>query len=51
MRGSCGGHLRLIASIEELAVVRKILAHLGLAPPNPGSGPPLGASATAPPPR
>ncbi len=38
----CGGRLRLIAAIEEPAVVRKILAHLGLTPSegSPGPGPP-----------
>ena len=34
----CGGDMKIIASIEELAVIVRILAHLGLparAPPRP----------------
>jgi hypothetical protein len=49
----CGGRLRLIATIEDPTVVRKILAHLGLAPPQRSSSPspPLdGPGAAAPPP-
>jgi hypothetical protein len=38
----CGGRLRLIATVEEPGVVRKILAHLGLffPPDSPGPAPP-----------
>jgi len=38
----CGGRLRLIATVEEPGVVRKILAHLGLLfpPDSPGPAPP-----------
>jgi hypothetical protein len=45
----CGGRLQLIATIEDPTVVRKILTHLGLAPPerNPGPGPPLDGAGTA----
>ncbi len=31
----CGGKLKLIAVIEELAVIEKILTHLGLSPQPP----------------
>jgi len=44
----CGGRLRLIATLHDPAVIRKILAYLGMAPsgPSPGSAPPeLGAAA------
>ena len=44
----CGGRLRLIATLHDPVVIRKILAHLGLAPsgPSPGPAPPeLGAAA------
>jgi len=43
----CGGRLRLIATVEDPAVVGKILAHLGLLHPagSPGPAPP---SATLP---
>ncbi len=33
----CGGHMRLIATIEDPRVIRRILAHLGL--PTQGSDP------------
>jgi hypothetical protein len=38
----CGGRLRLLATVEEPGVVRKILAHLGLllSPDRPGPAPP-----------
>ena len=38
----CGGRLRVIATIQDPAVVRAILAQLGLAPgpDNPGPAPP-----------
>ena len=38
----CAGRLRLIATVEEPGVVRKILAHLGLwlSPDTPGPAPP-----------
>jgi hypothetical protein len=38
----CGGRLRLIATVENPAVVGKILAHLGLLHPadSPGPAPP-----------
>jgi hypothetical protein len=38
----CGGRLRLIATVEDPAVVSKILAHLGLLHPtdSPGPAPP-----------
>jgi hypothetical protein len=28
----CGGRLRIVSAIEDPAVIRKILTHLGLAP-------------------
>ena len=31
----CGGQLKLIAAIEEQAVIQRILTHLGLAAPPP----------------
>ena len=41
----CGGRLRLIALIEEAAVIQRILRHLGLPPeipkPRPARAPPL----------
>ena len=55
----CGGRLRLIATLHDPVVIRKILAHLGiapqgraLAPPHPNSAPPrpdliLGGAADA----
>ena len=38
----CGGRLRLIAPLHDPAVIRKILAHVGIAPsgPSPGPAPP-----------
>ena len=38
----CGGRLRVIATVQDPAVVRAILAHLGLAPgsDSPGPAPP-----------
>jgi hypothetical protein len=38
----CGGRLRLIATLHEPAVIRKLLAHLGMARsgPSPGPAPP-----------
>ena len=42
----CGGRLRLIATLHDPAVIRKLLAHLGIAPglapsgPSPGPAPP-----------
>jgi len=44
----CGGRLRLIATLHDSAVIRKILAHLGRAPsepPSPGPAPPVPAAA------
>ena len=37
-----GGRLRLIATLHDPAVIRKLLAHLGMAPsgPSPGPAPP-----------
>jgi len=42
----CGGRLRVIATIQDPAVARTILAHLGLAfsPEGPGPAPPAPAS-------
>ena len=39
----CGGRLRLIATLHDPAVIRKLLAHLGMAPsgPSPGPAPPV----------
>ncbi len=39
----CGGWLRLIATLHDPAVIRKLLAHLGMAPsgPSPGPAPPV----------
>jgi hypothetical protein len=49
----CGGRLRRIATVEDPAVVGKILAHLGLLHPadSPGPAPPSAAlrAAAAPP--
>ena len=43
----CGGRLRLIATLHDPAVIRKILAHLGIAPqgqvPAPAPPAPIGA--------
>ena len=35
----CGGRLRLIATLHDPAVIRKILAHVGVAPSGPSPGP------------
>jgi hypothetical protein len=35
----CGGRLRLIATLHDPAVIRKILAHLALSPSGPSPGP------------
>jgi len=42
----CGGWLRLIATVEDPAVVGKILGHLGLLQPadSPGPAPPSAAT-------
>jgi hypothetical protein len=43
----CGGRLRLIATLHDPVVIRKLLAHLGMArsgPPNPGPAPGPAAS-------
>jgi Putative transposase len=44
----CGGRLRLIGTLHDPAVIRKILAHLGIAPsgPSPGPAPPAPGAAT-----
>ena len=45
----CGGRLRLIATLHDPAVIRKILAHLGRSPSGPSPGPaPPASSAAAP---
>jgi hypothetical protein len=43
----CGGRLRLIATLHDPAVIRKILAHVGIAPsgPSPGPAPPASGAA------
>jgi hypothetical protein len=43
----CGGRLRLIATLHDPAVIRKILEHLGRAPsgPSPGPAPPVSVAA------
>jgi hypothetical protein len=43
----CGGRLRLIGTLHDPAVIRKILAHVGLAPsgPSPGPAPPESGAA------
>jgi hypothetical protein len=40
--GHCGGRLRLIATLHDPVVIRKILAHVGMTPsgPSPGPAPP-----------
>jgi len=45
--GHCGGRLRLIATLHDPAVIRKILAHLGLAHSgqSPGPAPPESGAA------
>jgi len=46
---NCGGRLRLIATLHDPVVIRKILAHLGMAPSGPSPGPaPPELSAAAP---
>jgi len=35
----CGGRLRLIATLHDLVVIRKLLAHLGMARSGPSPGP------------
>ena len=44
----CGGRLRLIATLHDPAVIRKILTHVGLGPsgPIPGPAPPKSGAAT-----
>jgi len=44
----CGGRLRLIGTLHDPAVIRKILAHLEIAPsgPNPGPAPAAPGAAT-----
>src|SRR6266705_6169390 len=37
---NCGGRLRLIATLHDPAVIRKLLAHLGISGPSPGPAPP-----------
>ena len=43
----CGGRLRLIGTLHDPAVIRKILAHLGTAPSglSPGPAPPAPGTA------
>jgi hypothetical protein len=45
----CGGRLRLIATLHDTAVIRKILAHLALSHsgPSPGPGPPDSGAAAS----
>ena len=45
----CGGRLRLIATLHDPAVIRKILTHLGIAPsgPSPGPAPPESGAAAS----
>jgi hypothetical protein len=47
--GHCGGRLRLIATLHDPAVIRKILAHLALAHSgqSPGPAPPESGAATS----
>jgi hypothetical protein len=45
----CGGRLRLIATLHDPVVIRKILAHLGMARAGPSPGPaPPGLAASRP---
>ena len=46
---NCGGRLRLIATLHDPVVIRKILAHLALSHsgPSPGPGPPESGAATS----
>jgi hypothetical protein len=43
----CGGRLRLIGTLHDPAVIRKLLAHVGMAPsgPSPGPAPPESGAA------
>ncbi len=43
----CGGRLRLIATLHDPVVIRKLLAHLGIARsgPSPGPAPPAPGAA------
>ncbi len=45
----CGGRLRLIATLHDPAVIRKLLAHLGMARsgPSPGPAPPESGAAAS----
>jgi hypothetical protein len=45
----CGGRLRLLATLHDPAVIRKLLAHLGMARsgPSPGPAPPKSAAAAS----
>lgn len=45
----CGGRLRLIATLHDPAGIRKLLAHLGMAPsgPSPGPAPPESTAAAS----
>jgi uncharacterized protein YbaR (Trm112 family) len=45
----CGGRLRVIATVQDPAMVRAVLAHLGLAPgsDSPGPAPPSSEHAAA----
>ncbi len=47
--GHCGGHLRLIATLHDPAVIRTILAHLArsYSGPSPGPGPPESGAAVS----
>jgi len=47
--GHCGGRLRLIATLHDPAVIRKILAHLALAHSgqSPGPAPPTSSAAAS----
>jgi hypothetical protein len=50
--GHCGGRLRLIATLHDPVMIRKLLAHLAMARSGPSPGPPapLIASSRARPP-
>jgi hypothetical protein len=45
----CGGRLRLIATLQDPAVIRKLLAHLGTtrSGPSPGPAPPESGAAAS----
>jgi hypothetical protein len=47
---NCGGRLRLIATLHDPVVIRKLLAHLNMARsgPSPGPAPPCSIRAAAP---